>query len=105
VPVTSPLPPCPVLSLRLIVVVENTSLRPDLIGQHGFAALLETERGAILFDTGATDEALAARVRSLPAAAPAKTRAEMNPTRAAKARTVLRPFAFVASPLSQRLFT
>jgi len=63
--VTSSLPPCPVLSLRLIVVVENTSLRPDLIGQHGFAALLETERGAILFDTGATGEALATNARVL----------------------------------------
>jgi len=58
-------PPCPILSLRLTVLVENTSLRPGLIGQHGFAALLETERGTILFDTGATGEALAANARAL----------------------------------------
>lgn len=40
------------MSVRLTVVCENTVTRPGFIGEHGFAALLETERGNILFDTG-----------------------------------------------------
>jgi 7,8-dihydropterin-6-yl-methyl-4-(beta-D-ribofuranosyl)aminobenzene 5'-phosphate synthase len=58
-------PPCPCLSVRLTVLVENTSRRPDAQAEHGFAAYLETERGVILFDTGATGEALAANARAL----------------------------------------
>ena len=58
-------PPCPCLSMRLTVLVENTSRRPDTVAEHGFAAYVETERGVILFDTGTTAEALAANARAL----------------------------------------
>ncbi len=51
--------------LRLTVLVENTSQRDDLVGEHGFAALLETDRGVVLFDTGASNEALASNARAL----------------------------------------
>jgi len=47
------------------VLVENTSRRADTLAEHGFAVYMETERGVILFDTGATAEALAANARAL----------------------------------------
>jgi 7,8-dihydropterin-6-yl-methyl-4-(beta-D-ribofuranosyl)aminobenzene 5'-phosphate synthase len=47
------------------VLVENTSRRADTLAEHGFAVYIETERGVILFDTGATGEALAANARAL----------------------------------------
>ncbi|HUX01173.1 MAG: MBL fold metallo-hydrolase [Phycisphaerae bacterium] len=62
---TFPSPPCPCLGLRVTVLVENTSRRPDTVGEHGFAAYVETERGVVLFDTGATGEALATNARAL----------------------------------------
>lgn len=40
------------MSVRLTVVCENTVARPGFIGEHGFAALLETDGGTLLFDTG-----------------------------------------------------
>lgn len=52
-------------TLRLRVLVENTSPRADLVAEHGFAALLETERGIVLFDTGAAPESLASNARTL----------------------------------------
>ena len=61
----STIPPCPCLPLRVTVLVENTSRRPDTIGEHGFAAYVETERGVVLFDTGATGAALADNARAL----------------------------------------
>jgi 7,8-dihydropterin-6-yl-methyl-4-(beta-D-ribofuranosyl)aminobenzene 5'-phosphate synthase len=53
--------------VRLTVLVENTSRRPDTFAEHGFAAYLETDRGVVLFDTGATGEALTANARALSA--------------------------------------
>ncbi len=38
--------------MNLTVVCENTVTRPGFIGEHGFAAFIETEGGTILFDTG-----------------------------------------------------
>ena len=61
----SAIPPCPCLPLRVTVLVENTSRRPDTVAEHGFAAYVETERGVILFDTGATGDALEANARAL----------------------------------------
>ena len=61
----SAVPPCPCLPLRVTVLVENTSRRPDTIAEHGFAAYLETDRGTVLFDTGATAETLTANARAL----------------------------------------
>jgi 7,8-dihydropterin-6-yl-methyl-4-(beta-D-ribofuranosyl)aminobenzene 5'-phosphate synthase len=58
-------PPCPVQSLRLTVLVENTSPGGGLIAEHGLALLLETERGTVLFDTGATPAVLAANAATL----------------------------------------
>lgn len=40
------------MPIRLTVICENTVTRPGFIGEHGFAALLETANGNILFDTG-----------------------------------------------------
>jgi len=40
------------MDFRLTVICENTVVRPGFIGEHGFAALLETKNGFILFDTG-----------------------------------------------------
>jgi 7,8-dihydropterin-6-yl-methyl-4-(beta-D-ribofuranosyl)aminobenzene 5'-phosphate synthase len=40
------------MNLKLTVVCENTVTRPGFIGEHGFAALLETDGGIVLFDTG-----------------------------------------------------
>jgi 7,8-dihydropterin-6-yl-methyl-4-(beta-D-ribofuranosyl)aminobenzene 5'-phosphate synthase len=57
--------PCPVQSIRLTVLVENTSPGGGLIAEHGLALLLETERGTILFDTGATPAVLAANAAAL----------------------------------------
>jgi len=42
------------------VLVENTCRAGGLAAQHGLALLLETERGTVLFDTGATAAVLAA---------------------------------------------
>jgi len=58
-------PPCPVQSLHLTVLVENTSPGGGLVAEHGLALLLETERGAVLFDTGATPAVLAANAAAL----------------------------------------
>jgi len=62
---TDDVPPCPVVSLRLTVLVENTSPGPDLAAEHGFAALIETDAGSVLFDTGATGKTLAANADRL----------------------------------------
>ncbi len=51
--------------LRLTVLVENTSRRPDLAAEHGFAALLETPDGTLLFDTGARPGTLRANAAAL----------------------------------------
>ncbi|MCX7822340.1 MAG: MBL fold metallo-hydrolase [Syntrophobacterales bacterium] len=40
------------MGIKLTVVCENTVTRPGFIGEHGFSALLETDNGNILFDTG-----------------------------------------------------
>jgi len=64
-PTAGPGLPCPVQALRVRVLVENTSRRADTVAEHGFAAYLETERGVILFDTGATGKALTANARAL----------------------------------------
>ena len=58
-------PHCPVQSLRLTVLVENTSPGGGLVAEHGLALLLETERGTVLFDTGATPAVLAANAAAL----------------------------------------
>ena len=41
-------------NVTVTVLVENTSLRPDLAGEHGFSAWLDTGESRVLFDTGAT---------------------------------------------------
>lgn len=41
--------------VRLTVLVENRSARPDLGAEHGFAVLVESRGQAVLFDTGASD--------------------------------------------------
>jgi len=41
--------------VRLTVLVENRSARPDLGAEHGFAVLVESGGRAVLFDTGASD--------------------------------------------------
>jgi len=38
---------------RLVVVVENTSLHPDLVVEHGLSLWVELDAGPILLDTGA----------------------------------------------------
>ena len=58
-------PQCPAQSLRLTVLVENTCRTGGLAAEHGLALLLETERGTVLFDTGATPTALAANAAAL----------------------------------------
>jgi 7,8-dihydropterin-6-yl-methyl-4-(beta-D-ribofuranosyl)aminobenzene 5'-phosphate synthase len=40
------------MSVRITVLCENTVQVPGLLGEHGFAALLETPDATILFDTG-----------------------------------------------------
>jgi 7,8-dihydropterin-6-yl-methyl-4-(beta-D-ribofuranosyl)aminobenzene 5'-phosphate synthase len=60
-----PPPTCPVVRLRVTVLVENTSPSADLLAEHGLALLLETDRGAVLFDTGATPAVLAANAAAL----------------------------------------
>ncbi len=42
-------------SVRVTILVENRSERADLGAEHGFAALVESPDGAVLFDTGASD--------------------------------------------------
>jgi len=51
--------------LRLTVLVDNTSPSTDLLAEHGLALLLETDRGAVLFDTGASTHALTANAARL----------------------------------------
>jgi 7,8-dihydropterin-6-yl-methyl-4-(beta-D-ribofuranosyl)aminobenzene 5'-phosphate synthase len=58
-------PHCPVQSLRLTVLVENTCPGGGLVAEHGLSLLLETERGTVLFDTGATPAVLAANAAAL----------------------------------------
>jgi len=58
-------PCCPVQSLHLTVLVENTCPGGGLVAEHGLALLLETERGTVLFDTGATPAVLAANAAAL----------------------------------------
>ena len=48
----------PLKRLRLTVLVDNVSLRRDLRGEHGFSALIETERGRLLFDVGKSSRAV-----------------------------------------------
>lgn len=36
------------------VLIENTTLRPDLVAEHGFALWLDTGEAKVLFDTGAS---------------------------------------------------
>jgi len=58
-------PHCPVQSLRLTVLVENTCPGGGLVAEHGLALFLKMERGAVLFDTGATPAVLAANAAAL----------------------------------------
>jgi len=58
-------PGCPVQTLRLTVLIENTSHRGALVAEHGLALLLKTERGAVRFDAGATPAVLAANAAVL----------------------------------------
>ncbi len=58
-------PHCPVQSLRLTVLVENTSPGGGLVAEHGLALFLETEHGTVLFDTGATPAVLAANAAAM----------------------------------------
>jgi 7,8-dihydropterin-6-yl-methyl-4-(beta-D-ribofuranosyl)aminobenzene 5'-phosphate synthase len=51
--------------LCLTVLVDNTSPSADLLAEHGLALLLETDRGVVLFDTGASTHALAANAARL----------------------------------------
>lgn len=39
--------------MKVTILCENTAAGPNLIGEHGFAALIETGEETILFDTGA----------------------------------------------------
>ncbi|SHG56004.1 7,8-dihydropterin-6-yl-methyl-4-(beta-D-ribofuranosyl)aminobenzene 5'-phosphate synthase [Thermosyntropha lipolytica DSM 11003] len=43
---------------KITILVENTAPVPDLIGEYGFAALVEHEGGKYLFDTGSKDALL-----------------------------------------------
>ncbi len=40
------------MSFKITVLCENTVAKPGLIGEHGFAAYVETPHGNLLFDTG-----------------------------------------------------
>ncbi len=40
------------MSFKITVLCENTVARPGLVGEHGFAAHVETPHGNLLFDTG-----------------------------------------------------
>jgi 7,8-dihydropterin-6-yl-methyl-4-(beta-D-ribofuranosyl)aminobenzene 5'-phosphate synthase len=40
------------MSLKITVLCENTVAAPGLLGEHGFAAYVETADAALLFDTG-----------------------------------------------------
>ena len=51
--------------LEVTVLVDDVSSRDDLRAEHGFAALLATDRGTMLFDVGATAETLLANARTL----------------------------------------
>jgi 7,8-dihydropterin-6-yl-methyl-4-(beta-D-ribofuranosyl)aminobenzene 5'-phosphate synthase len=51
--------------LCLTVLVDNTSPSADLLAEHGLALLLETDGGAVLFDTGASTHALTANAARL----------------------------------------
>jgi len=62
---SSALTTCPTTALRLTVLVENTSPGPHLVAEHGFAAVMETDRGMVLFDTGASGTALLANAEAL----------------------------------------
>jgi len=62
-----PAPPtCPEKPWRLTVVVENTAPKGSgLVAEHGLALWLETEGAAVLFDTGASGQALARNAQRL----------------------------------------
>lgn len=40
------------MATTIRTLVENTALKAGVIGEHGLAFLIETEHGAVLFDTG-----------------------------------------------------
>ena len=51
--------------LTLTVLVDNVSPRGDLRGEHGFSALLETDRGTLLFDVGSSADAVVLNAATL----------------------------------------
>jgi 7,8-dihydropterin-6-yl-methyl-4-(beta-D-ribofuranosyl)aminobenzene 5'-phosphate synthase len=40
------------MGLRITIICENTAIPAELIGEHGFSALIERDNERILFDTG-----------------------------------------------------
>src|SRR5512143_2067978 len=40
------------MECQITILCENTVPRPGLMGEHGFAAYVETSAGTLLFDTG-----------------------------------------------------
>lgn len=51
--------------LKLTVLVDNVSTRNDLRGEHGFSALLETDRGTLLFDVGSSADTVVLNAATL----------------------------------------
>ncbi|HUW58758.1 MAG TPA: MBL fold metallo-hydrolase [Planctomycetota bacterium] len=52
-------------TLKILVLVDNVSTRKDLRSEHGFSALLETDRGRLLFDVGSSGDAVLANAAVL----------------------------------------
>lgn len=53
------------MAVRFTCVTENTAGRPNLRAEHGLAVYVETSGGAVLWDTGASGEALSHNLRAL----------------------------------------
>jgi len=47
----------PVDRLKVTLLVDNETPGEGLVGEHGFSAILETDRGTVLFDAGASSDA------------------------------------------------
>jgi len=51
--------------LKATIIYDNTSARPELLADWGFACLIETEDKTVLFDTGANGKILMANMKAL----------------------------------------
>jgi len=51
--------------MKVTIIYDNTSIRPDLQADWGFSALVETKERKILFDTGANGRILLSNMQKL----------------------------------------